>query len=56
VAILREGHVVIPQPETQIVAGDEVMAIATPETEGKLREAILGPSRRPSATRTRTEG
>jgi trk system potassium uptake protein len=56
VAILREGHVVIPQPETQIVAGDEVMAIATPETEGKLREAILGPSRRTSATRTRTEG
>jgi trk system potassium uptake protein TrkA len=42
VAILREGHVVIPQPETQLVAGDELLAIATPETEEALRVAILG--------------
>jgi trk system potassium uptake protein TrkA len=42
VAILREGHVVIPQPETQLVAGDELLAIATPETEEALRMAILG--------------
>lgn len=43
VAILRRGHVVIPQPETKIVPGDEVMAIATPEVEEKLRTALLGP-------------
>ncbi len=43
VAVIREGHVVIPQPETQIVVGDEVLAIATPETEAPLRSAILGP-------------
>ncbi|MGH2661474.1 MAG: potassium channel family protein [Actinomycetota bacterium] len=43
VAILRGGHVVIPQPETQIVGGDEVMAIATPEAEDKLRTTLLGP-------------
>ena len=43
VAVIREGHVVIPQPETQIVVGDEVLAIATPETESLLRGAILGP-------------
>jgi trk/ktr system potassium uptake protein len=43
VAILRGGHVVIPQPETQIVGGDEVMAIATPEAEERLRATLLGP-------------
>jgi trk system potassium uptake protein TrkA len=43
VAILRRGHVVIPQPETTLVGGDEVLAIATPENEEPLRQAILGP-------------
>jgi trk system potassium uptake protein TrkA len=42
VAVLRRGHVVIPQPETQLVAGDEIMAIATVETEDRLRAALLG--------------
>ncbi|HZB04865.1 MAG TPA: TrkA family potassium uptake protein [Actinomycetota bacterium] len=42
VAVLRRGHVVIPQPETKLVPGDEIMAIATPETEDKLRAALLG--------------
>jgi trk system potassium uptake protein len=42
VAILREGHVVIPQPETQLVAGDELMVIATPENEEALQTAVLG--------------
>jgi trk system potassium uptake protein TrkA len=40
VAIVREGHVVIPQPETVLVAGDEVMAIAKPEAEDDLRQAL----------------
>jgi trk system potassium uptake protein TrkA len=44
VAILREGHVVIPQPETQLVAGDEILAIATAEAEEDLRQALLGPT------------
>lgn len=48
VAILREGHVVIPQPETRMVAGDEILAISTPEAEGDLRAAILGPGAAPS--------
>jgi trk system potassium uptake protein TrkA len=43
VAILREGHVVIPQPETQILVGDEILAIATPEVEEILRQSLLGP-------------
>jgi trk system potassium uptake protein len=42
VAILREGHVVIPQPETVLTAGDEVVALAAPETEKVLRDAIIG--------------
>jgi Trk K+ transport system NAD-binding subunit len=42
VAILRRGHVVIPQPETTLVAGDEIMAIATQEAEERLRATLLG--------------
>jgi trk system potassium uptake protein TrkA len=42
VAIIREGHVVIPQPETVFADGDEVIALAAPEFEGALRSAILG--------------
>jgi len=44
VAILRRGHVVIPQPETQLVAGDEILAIATQEAEERLRTALMGES------------
>ncbi len=40
VAIVREEHVVIPQPETVLTAGDEVMALATPDVEEELREAL----------------
>jgi trk/ktr system potassium uptake protein len=43
VAIVRRGHVVIPQPETQISPGDEIMAIATAEAEDSLRAALMGP-------------
>jgi trk system potassium uptake protein TrkA len=42
VAVIREGHVVIPQPETVLTAGDEVVALAAPETEQMLRDAIIG--------------
>jgi trk system potassium uptake protein TrkA len=44
VAIIREGHVVIPQPETVIADGDEVIALTGLESEGTLRAAILGGS------------
>lgn len=40
VAIVREGHVVIPQPETVLAVGDEVMAIAKPDAEDALRSAL----------------
>src|SRR2546422_3254540 len=42
VAILREGHVVIPQPESVLAAGDEIVALSPPASEFALREAIVG--------------
>jgi trk system potassium uptake protein len=42
VAVLRDGHVVIPQPETVFAAGDEVLALSSRESEVNLRTAILG--------------
>ena len=42
VAILREEHVVIPQPETMIAGGDEILALSAPEAEEALRAAIIG--------------
>lgn len=42
VAVLREGHVVIPQPETVLATGDEVVALAAPESEAALRSAVVG--------------
>lgn len=42
VAIIRESHVVIPQPETVITDGDEVLALTVPDSESALRIAVLG--------------
>lgn len=42
VAILREGHVVIPQPETVVTPGDEVVALSSDQAEVLLRSAIVG--------------
>jgi trk system potassium uptake protein TrkA len=42
VAILRDGHVVIPQPETVFGSGDELVALAATGTEQALRSTIVG--------------
>jgi trk system potassium uptake protein TrkA len=42
VAIVRDAHVVIPQPETVLGAGDELVALAGTGTEQALRSAIVG--------------
>jgi trk system potassium uptake protein TrkA len=42
VALLRDGHVVIPQPETVLAAGDEMVALAGLESERPLRDMIVG--------------
>jgi trk system potassium uptake protein TrkA len=50
VAVLRRGHVVIPQPETQLAPGDEVMAIASPDAEDQLRAALMGGGAAPAGS------
>jgi trk/ktr system potassium uptake protein len=50
VAILRDGHVVIPQPETVLSVGDEVLALASAASERGLREAIVGAIGEPDPT------
>ncbi|MCA1830137.1 MAG: TrkA family potassium uptake protein [Actinomycetota bacterium] len=42
VAIIRDGHVVIPEPETPLTAGDELLAITTVDAEETLRRSLLG--------------
>ena len=42
VAVLRDEHVVIPQLETVISSGDEILALSVPEAEDAFRQAILG--------------
>lgn len=42
VAIVRETHVLIPQPETVLAPGDELLALASSASEQALEEAILG--------------
>jgi trk system potassium uptake protein len=41
-ALVRDGHVLIPQPETVMAAGDELLALTSPESEEGLRQAIIG--------------
>ena len=42
VAIVRDKHVIAPSAETPLHAGDEVLALATPEAEGDLKKALTG--------------
>jgi trk system potassium uptake protein TrkA len=45
VAVLRDGHVVIPQPETVLAGGDEILALSAGDSEPELRAAITGETR-----------
>lgn len=42
VAVIRDGHVIIPEPETPLTAGDEILAIATTEAEDAFRASLTG--------------
>jgi len=42
VAVLRDGHVVVPQPETLLAAADEIVALTEPQYEGALRDVVVG--------------
>ena len=41
-ALVRESHVLVPQPETVMAAGDEIIALTSPESEDALQSAIIG--------------
>jgi trk system potassium uptake protein TrkA len=43
-ALVRDGHVLIPQPETVMAPGDEILALSSPESEQALQAAIIGTS------------
>ena len=40
--ILRDGVAVVPTPQTQLQAGDEVVALARTQSEGALRDLLAG--------------
>lgn len=40
VAVIRDGHVIIPEPETPLTAGDEVLALATVDAEESFRRSM----------------
>ncbi|MDQ3878766.1 MAG: TrkA family potassium uptake protein [Actinomycetota bacterium] len=42
VAVVRDTHVIAPRPETPLSAGDEVVALASPEAEEPLKQALTG--------------
>lgn len=43
VAVLRDGHVVVPQLETVLAEADEIVALTEPVHERALRDAVVGP-------------
>ena len=48
-AIIRDGHVVIPQPETVVTEGDEMLALAMPNAEADVRATLVGGPTAPPA-------
>ncbi|MGH2725820.1 MAG: potassium channel family protein [Actinomycetota bacterium] len=40
IAVVRDGHVIIPEPETPLTPGDEMLAITTSDSEEELRSAL----------------
>jgi len=42
VAVVREGHVVVPKEETMFAVGDEVLVVASEGTEGYVRGLLVG--------------
>jgi trk system potassium uptake protein len=41
VAIVREGHVVVPRGDTVVDVGDEVLVLVTPESEDPVRAILI---------------
>jgi trk system potassium uptake protein TrkA len=43
VAVIREGHVIVPRGDTVVQGGDEVLILVTPESEGPVKDVFIGP-------------
>jgi trk system potassium uptake protein TrkA len=50
VAILRTEHLVVPRGETVFEAGDEVLALVTPDSEDQIRQILTGSGSGPPGT------
>jgi len=44
VAILRASHVIVPEGDSVLRAGDEVLVLTTPEVEDEVVSVLLGPT------------
>ncbi len=42
VAVVREGHVVVPRGDTIVNVGDEVLVLVTPESEDAVKAVLIG--------------
>lgn len=42
VAVLRDGHVVVPRPDTVLQRGDEVIVLVTGDAEAEVRHQLVG--------------
>jgi len=42
VAVLREEHLIVPRGDTIFEAGDEVLALVTPDSEDEMRRILTG--------------
>ena len=42
VAVVRDGHVVVPRGDTTLEKGDEVLALVTPDSEDEVRRMLTG--------------
>jgi trk system potassium uptake protein TrkA len=41
VAIIRDGHIVVPRPDTQLSAGDEVVLLVVGDAEDQVRSLLV---------------
>jgi trk system potassium uptake protein TrkA len=42
VAVVREGHVIVPRGDTVVLAGDEVLALVTEDSEEAVKAILVG--------------
>ncbi len=49
VAVVRRAHVVVPRGDTVLEAGDEVLVLASPDSEDAVRSLLVAESQLPSS-------